>query len=201
MVVIVADESVQRQLAAANISSSITNDCLNSKFMIARYDGDQISGVCFVMGVFNVMGTEVAEKYRGRGLSHVLLADLVFECKRRNMPFLTSAFKPSNAASIKAHTKAGFVPVFTIHYNREEGKEISIILPINGAGRLAKRLSGVFDTRLGNAFFATLLWCSRPLIKTLLGFEAMPKIDLSYSVRNFEKVRDTINNHRLDTSS
>ena len=203
MTTITMNESVRRQLAAAKISPSIMNDCLNSKFMVARYDGDEIAGVCFVMGALNTMGTEVSEKYRGRGLSHELLADLVSECKKRNLHFLTGAFKPSNAASVKSHTRAGFVPAFTVNYSRKEGKEIAVMLPISKLGRIAGRLAGLFDTRPGNALFAISLWCSGPFMRILLGFDkdAVPKIDLAYSVKNFEKVADTVKTHHLDVDT
>lgn len=203
MATITINESVRRQLAAAKISPGIMNDCLNSKFMVARYDGDKIAGVCFLMGALNTIGTEVSREYRGRGLSHELLADLVSECKKRDMHFLTSAFKPSNTASVKAHTRAGFVPAFTVNYSRKEGKEIAIILPISRLGRIAGRLVGLFDTRLGNAIFALALWCSGPFMRVMLGFDkdAMPKIDLAYSVKNFEKVSDTIKTHHLGAST
>ena len=203
MVTITINESVRQQLTAAKISPGIMNDCLNSKFMVAIYDGDKIAGVCFLMGALNTIGTEVSKEYRGQGLSHALLADLVSECQKRDMHFLTSAFKPSNTASVKAHTRAGFVPVFTVNYSRKEGKEIAIILPISKLGRIAGRLVGFFDTRLGNALFALLLWCSGPLMKILLGFskDITPKIDLAYSMKNFEKVSDTIKTHHLDTAA
>lgn len=203
MVVVTISESVRHQLEVAGISPSIFDNCLNSKFMIARYDGDKIAGVCFVMGALNTMGTEVSKNYRGRGLSHELLADLVSECKKRGMHFLTGAFKPSNAASVKAHTKAGFVPVFTVNYSRKEGKEIAVILPISRLGRIAKRLVGLFDTRLGSALFALLLWCSGPLTRVLFGFsgDVAPRIDLRYSVQNFEKVADTVKTHHLDIAT
>lgn len=201
MAVIAVNESVRRQLEAAKISPGIMNDCLNSKFMIARYDGDKIAGVCFVMGALNAMGTEVSKEYRGRGLSHALLADLVSECKSRNMHFLTGAFKPSNTASVKSHTRAGFVPVFTVHYNRKQGKEIAIMLPISRLGRAARRLAGFFDTRPGNALFVFSFWCSGPLLRVLTGLgDAAPRIDLAYSLKNFEKVSDTMKIHHLDTS-
>ena len=53
---------------------------------------------------------------------------------------------------------------------------------------------GLFDTRLGNALFSILLWCSKPVMKSLLGFSngVMPDMDLLYSIKNFEKVDDTI---------
>ena len=203
MTIITISESVRHQLEVAEISPSIFDNCLNSKFMIVRYDEDKIAGVCFVMGALNTMGTEVSKKYRGRGLSHELLADLVSECKKRGMHFLTSAFKPSNTASVKAHTRAGFVPVFTVNYNRKEGKEMAIMLPISRLGRITRQLVGIFDTRLGNALFALLLWCSGPILRPLFGFsgDVVPKIDLMYSVKNFEKVADTVKTHHLDIAA
>ena len=200
MPIVTVDELVRQQLIAANISPGIMDNCFNSKFLSVAYDGDRIMGVCFVTGILNNAGTEVSDEYRGRGISHALLAELVSECKKRNMHFLTGAFKPSNIASIRVHTRAGYVPVFTVHYNHDEGKEMATILPITGGGRLVRSALRLFDTRSGNALFAVLLWCSRPLMKALLGFsrDSAPIMNLSYGVKNFEKVRDTIKRHQLD---
>lgn len=199
MAVVMIEGALAQKLARAGISEGILDNCRNSKFLVVQYDGDEIMGVCFVSGFLNNAGTEVSAKYRGRGTSRALLQELLGECRRRKMSFLTGVFKPSNAPSIRAHTGVGYVPVFTFHYSRAEGKEIVTILPLNRRGALAKRLLCVFDKRVGNAAFALFIKGTRPLLKTLLGFSAnvMPPIDLKYSLGNFEKVADTIEKHDL----
>ena len=199
MAIVRIDGALAQKLERAGISDRILDNCRNSKFLVVQYDGDEIVGVCFVSGSLNVIGTEVASRYRGRGISHALLQELTGECRRRNMPFLTGAFKPSNVPSVRAHTGAGYVPVFTFHYSRAEGKEIVVILPLNRRGALAKRLLRAFDTRMGNAAFALAVKGARPLVKALMGFSpgAMPEVDLKYSLRNFEKVAETVKKHGL----
>ena len=199
MAIVRIDGALAQKLARAGISDGIMDNCRNSKFLVVQYDGDEIMGVCFVSGLLNNAGTEVSAKYRGRGISRALLQELTGECRRKNMPFLTGVFKPSNVPSIRAHTRAGYVPVFTFHYSRAEGQEIVVILPLDRRGALAKRLLRAFDTRMGNAAFALILKGARPLLKALLGFSAdvMPPIDLRHSLRNFEKVAETIERHGL----
>ena len=199
MVIITVDEEVRRQLVSANISKGMLDTCLNSKFLTVRYDGDGIIGICCISGILNTMGTEVAEGYRGRGLSHELLSEMLYECKRRGMSFLTGVFKTTNTSSIRTHTRIGYVPVCTVHYSPEEGKEIITILPINRKGSRLLRILAVLDTRVGNSVLGLTIWCVRPLLKSLLGFSSgvMPRIDLSYCMRNFEKVKDTIKIHNL----
>ena len=200
MAVVRVDGALVKELERAGISDRILDNCRNAKFLIVRYDGEDIEGVCFVSGFLNTIGTEVTSGYRGRGISRVLLEELLDESKKRKMPFLISAFKPTNVPSIRAHTGIGCAPVFTFHYSRAEGKEIVIFLPLNGRGALVGRLLRAFDTRIGNATFALVIKGTRPLLELLLGFsaDAMPPVDLAYSLRNFEKVRDTIKKHGID---
>lgn len=200
MAAVRVDGALVKELERAGISDRILDNCRNAKFLIVRHDGEDIEGVCFVSGFLNIIGTEVAARYRGRGISRVLLEELLDESKRKKMPFLMGAFKPANVPSIRAHTGIGCAPVFTFHYSRAEGKEIVVFLPLNGRGALVGRLLRAFDTRVGNAAFALIIKGSRPLLKLLLGFsaDATPPVDLAYSLRNFEKVRDTIKKHGIE---
>ena len=200
MAVVCVDGALIKELERAGISERILDNCRNAKFLIVRHDGERIEGVCFVSGFLNTVGTEVAAGYRGRGISRVLLEELLDESKRKKMPFLTGAFKPANVPSIRAHTGIGCAPVFTFHYSRAEGKEIVVFLPLDGRGALVGRLLRAFDTRVGNAAFAVIIKGTRPLLEILLGFSAgaMPPVDLAYSLRNFEKVRDTIKRHGIE---
>ena len=142
----------------------------------------------------NVNGIEILKEFRGKGIGKKLLSEILAECKKENISFLSGVFKPSNITSIKAHTKIGYKPVFTCHYNKEEGKEIVVILPFNKKGLFMKNFMRIFNTRIGNATFALLLYLMNPFLKYLIAFssDTMPKIDLSYSLRNFEKVQDTL---------
>lgn len=199
MAVARVDGALIKKLECAGISERILDNCRNAKFLTVLYDGGDIEGVCFVSGFLNTIGTEVAARYRGRGISRILLEEMLDESKRRKMPFLTGAFKPANVPSIRAHTGIGCAPVFTFHYSRAEGKEIVVLLPLGRRGALAERLWRTFDTRAGNAAFALIIKGTRPLLKALMGFNTntIPRVDLAYSLRNFEKVSDTIKRHGI----
>ena len=136
MAVVRADGALIKELERAGISERILDNCRNAKFLTVLHDGGDVEGVCFVSGFLNTIGTEVAAKYRGRGISRALLEEMLDESKRRKMPFLTGAFKPANVPSIRAHTGIGCAPVFTFHYSRAEGKEIVVLLPLGRRGAL-----------------------------------------------------------------
>jgi len=151
--------------------------------------------------LLNVTGIEVNEKFRGKGLSEKLLDETLEECKKRKISFL-SVVKPSNVISIKLHFRIGYPPIFTSYYNKTEGKEIVVILPLNKNGHRMVKLMRIFNTRIGNAFFTLLFVILRGLLKNLITFSGskMSKIDLSYSIRNFEKVQETLKEVKLTTN-
>jgi len=49
----------------------------------------------------------------------------------------------------------------------------------------------IFDTKIGNILFSLFFVLLKPLLKNIIGLsaETMPKIDLKYSLYNFEKVK------------
>ena len=144
--------------------------------------------------MLNATGIEINEKFRGKGLSNKLLYETLEECKKRKISFLSGVIKPSNSISIKIHFRIGYTPIFTSNYNTTEGKEIVVILPLNKKGHMIVNLMKIFNTRLGNAVFSLLFLIFRGLLKNLINFSGnkMSKIDLSYSIRNFEKVQETL---------
>jgi len=152
--------------------------------------------------LLNVTGIEVNEKFRGKGLSKKLLDETLEECKKRKISFLSGVIKPSNVISIKIHFRIGYTPIFTSNNNKTEGKEIVVILPLNKNGHRIVKLMRIFNTRLGNAVFTLLLIILRGLLKNLITFSGseMSKTDFSYSIRNFEKVEDTLNEVNLTTN-
>ena len=109
-------------------------------------------------------------------------------------------FKPTNIISIKTHIKIGYKPVFTIFYNKDEGREIVVINPLNSKGKLFFNLVKVFDTKIGNGIFSFLWIIMRPFLKNLIAFpgEKIPKIDFYNSIKKFEKVEKTLKNLQFD---
>jgi len=193
MTIVYVDSGIKEELKKSNFSSGHLNNCINSKFLSIEQINSQIVGACFVGGIMNFNGIEIQKEFRGKGLGKKLLSEILAECKKENISFLSGVFKPSNITSIKAHTKIGYKPVFTCHYSKKEGKEIVVILPFNKKGLFMINFMKIFNTRIGNAMFALLLYLLKPFLKNLIAFSAnaMPEIELSYSLSNFEKVQDT----------
>ena len=194
MVIVNVDEKMKSELKCSTFSSLFLNNCLNSKFLaIEKYD-QKIIGVCFVGGLLNSNGIEILDEFQGKGLGKKLLKEIIIECNKRNISFLTGVFKPTNLISIKTHLKIGYVPLFTFFYNKVEGKEIVVILPFNKKGILLAKILTIFNIKIGNFFFALSIYLSKPFLKNIIAFsgDEIPKIDLKYSINNFEKVQTTL---------
>jgi len=202
MTIVNVTEDLKKKLKNSKFAPNFIENCVNSKFLVIEQDDSEIVGVNFVGGLLNVTGIEVNDKFRGKGLSKKLLDETLVECKKRKISFLSGVVKPSNVISIKIHFRIGYTPIFTSNYNKTEGKEIVVILPLNKNGHRMVKLMRIFNTRIGNAFFTLLLVILRGLLKNLITFSGseMSKIDLSYSVRNFEKVQDTLKEVNLTTN-
>ena len=188
------NQELKQKLQANNFSSVFLDNCYNSKFLSILQVSSHIVGVACVGGLMNHYSIELKSDYYGRGLWRKLFNEIIVECKKSNISFLTGVYKTSNLISIKIHTKLGFKPIFTSHYNKEEGKEVVIILPFNWKGKIIENLMKIFNTRIGNATFGVLFILLRPILKNIVAFteSTMPKIDLKYSINNFEKVKSTM---------
>ena len=117
MIITEIDDNIKNMLQKTGFSDSFLKSCFFSKFLVAEIIEDQIAGVTFVGGFLNLNGIEVNEKYRGKGIGKKLLNELLDECKKRNISFLSGVFKPDNKISIHMHMKIGYIPLFSIFYN------------------------------------------------------------------------------------
>ena len=196
MIVNVNDDVKNSLLNNPKFSELFVNNCLNSKFLAIEKDNSEIIGVCFIGGLLNSNGIEINEKYRGKGVGKKLVNEILNECNKREISFLTGVFKPTNIISIKTHLKIGYKPVFTIFYNENEGQEIVVINPFNKKGRIFYNLIKIFNTRIGNAVFSLLWIILRPFLKNLIAFpgDKIPQIDFINSIKKFEKVQKTLKN-------
>ena len=194
MIVNVNDNVKNSLLNNPKFSELFVNNCLNSKFLAIEKDNSEIIGVCFIGSLLNSNGIEINEKYRGKGIGKKLVNEILNECNKRKISFLTDVFKPTNIISIKTHLKIGYKPVFTIFYNENEGQEIVVINPFNKKGWLFYNLIKIFNTRIGNAAFSLLWIILRPFLKNLIAFPGnkIPKIDFINSIKKFEKVQKTL---------
>ena len=190
MTIVQITYDIESKLKNSNFSSSFIKNCLNSRFLAIKIIDSEIAGASFVGGIMNVNGIETIEKFRGQGIAKQLLSEIINESKKRNISFLLGAFKPSNIISIKMHTEIGYTPIFSFYYNKNEGREIVVILPFNKKGKLILKLLKFFNTRIGNSIFAIILMTSRPFLKHIITFDQtiMPQIDFIKSISNFEKI-------------
>jgi len=193
MVIVNVTNDLKKELELSNFSSLFLENCLNSKFLSIEKKNKKIIGACFVGGIFNSNGIEILKEFQGTGIGKKLLNEIISECQKRKINFLMGVFKPTNNISIKTHVKIGYLPLFTIFYNSDEGKEVVVILPFNLKGKLLAKFLKFFDTRLGNLIFIILFNLSRPFIKKLIAFNSknMPFLDFKYAIKNFEKVSQT----------
>jgi len=189
------NDDIKRMLRNSDFSPNFLDNLLNAKFLAVQQVDSKIVGAAFVGGVMNTYGIEISENFQGRGLWKKLYDEILRECKNRKISFLMGTFKPDNLISIKIHMKLGFIPVFTFHYNKTEGREIVIILPIGRKGRLLKNFLRIFDTRTGNCILVILLLIMRPFLRHIIAYsnDVMPSVDFWYSVCNFEKINVFLN--------
>jgi|SaaInlStandDraft_7_1057024.scaffolds.fasta_scaffold109378_2 GNAT superfamily N-acetyltransferase len=180
----------------SEFSKLFIDNCFNSKFLAIEKDNSKIIGICFVGGLLNSNGIEINEKFRGKGIAKKLLDEVLNECNKQKISFLTGVFKPTNIISIKTHLKIGYKPVFTIFYNIDEGQEIVVINPFNKKGHLFFNLMRFLNTRIGNTIFSLLWILLNPLLKNIIAFSGnkIPKIDFFNSIKKFEKVEITMKN-------
>ena len=200
MVIIHINPEIKQKLQEDNFTSVFLDNCYNSKFMSIHEVNSHIVGVAFVGGIMNHYGIELKNDYYGRGLWKKLFDEITEESKNRNISFLTGVYKTSNLISIKIQTKLGFKPIFSLHYNKHEGREIVIILPFNDKGKFVESFMRIFNTKIGNIFFSLFFVICRPFLKNIIAFSgnSMPKIDLKYSLYNFEKVKSVMKKINFD---
>ena len=194
MVIVTINEEIKQKLKQNNFSTLFLNNCHNSKFLSIHEINSKIVGVGCVGGLMNHYAIELKDEYYGRGLWRNIFNEIHTESQNRNMSFLTGVYKTTNLISIKIQTSLGFTPIFSIDYNKVEGREIVIILPFNSKGKLIKNFMKIFDTKIGNILFSLFFVLLKPLLKNIIGLsaETMPKIDLKYSLYNFEKVKSVM---------
>jgi len=186
------DSNIKKMLSKTNFGTVFLDNCFNSKFLIMEVIDGNIAGVCFVGGALNSNGIEIVENYRGQGLGTKLLNELLDECKKRKISFLTGVFKPTNKISIHTHMKIGYVPLFSVYYNEKEGMEIIVILPFNKKGKFLSKVLKIFNTRPGNFLFVIMFKLLNPFLKNLIAFDEnnISPINLSKSIKNFRKVEN-----------
>lgn len=191
MVIVAINEELKQKLQENNFSPLFLNNCYNSKFLSIYEVNSRIVGVACVGGIMNHYGIELKNEYYGRGLWRKLFNEIFSESQNRNISFLTGVYKTTNLISIKIQTSLGFVPIFSVDYSKDEGKEIVIILPFNRKGKLVANFMKIFNTKLGNVCFSLFFIICKPFLKNIIGLsgDTMPKIDLWYSLCNFEKVK------------
>lgn len=196
MTIISINNEIKELLLNTNFSQEFLDNCFHAKFLSIQQVDSKIVGAAFVGGILNFYGIELDEEFFGRGLWRKLIKEIFSECRQRKISYITGVYKESNLRSIKIHNTQKFIPLFTCHYNKKIGKEIVIIYPFTKKGNFMKSLLKFFNTRLGNIIFILIFVLIRPFLNKIISFsgDKMPEMDFFYSVRNFEKVNETIKN-------
>ena len=144
MVIVTINEEIKQKLKQNNFSTLFLNNCHNSKFLSIHEINSKIVGVGCVGGLMNHYAIELKDEYYGRGLWRNIFNEIHTESQNRNMSFLTGVYKTTNLISIKIQTSLGFTPIFSIDYNKVEGREVVIILPFNSKGKLIKKIMKIY---------------------------------------------------------
>lgn len=187
MTIINVTDEVKILLKKTKFSPDFIDIFINSNFLIVQKENDSIIGAGFIGGMFHSYGLEILEEYRGKGLGKKILYETVKECKKRNFSVITGVWKQINLAPIEMHMKIGFVPVFNLHYNEKEGREIIVIMPLNKKGQLFVKLCKIFDSKLGNLIFAIFFKLMTPFLKSLIAFsgDTISPISISSCFKNY----------------
>jgi hypothetical protein len=187
MTIINVTDEVKILLKETKFSPDFIDIFMNSDFLIMQKENDSIIGAGFIGGMFHSYGLEILEEYRGKGLGKKILYETVEECKKRNFSVITGVWKQTNLAPIGMHMKIGFVPVFNLHYNEKEGREIIVIMPLNKKGQLFVKLCKIFDSKLGNLIFAIFFKLMTPFLKSLIAFsgDTISPISISSCFKNY----------------
>lgn len=197
MVIITNKTEIQSIINDFKFTTDYMDDnCKNAKFLSVQKINSEIAGIAFVGGIMNSYGIEINEKFQGKKLSATLFEEIIKECKKRKISFLTGVYKNTNIKSYKVHSKFGFLPVFSVYYNKREGREIVVIFPINKNGQFLKNIIKFFDTRVGNLIFCLLFSLMKSFLKQIIAMpsEKISKLNLIDSIKNFEKTDVTIKN-------
>ncbi len=191
MVIVNVTEEIKQLIKKINYGDSHLNNCLNSEFLGIEKENEKIIGTGFVGGIFHSYGIEILEEFRGKGIAKRLLAEIINECKQRNFSLISGVFKPTNLVSVKMHMKVGFIPVFNIYYNTQEGREIIVILPLNKKGLFFIKLCKFFDSKFGNLIFAVSFKLMTSFLKNLIAFsgESISPISISQCFKNFKPTK------------
>jgi len=191
MVIVNVTEEIKKLIKKINYSDQFIDNCLNSEFLGIEKENEKIIGTGFVGGILHSYGIEILEEFQGKGIAKRLLAEIIKECKQRNFSLISGVFKPTNIVSVKLHMKVGFIPVFNIYYNTQEGREIIVILPLNKKGLFFIKLCKLFDSKFGNLIFAVSFKLMTSFLKNLIAFstDSISTISISQCFKNFKPTK------------
>jgi len=191
MVIVNVTEEIKKLIKKSAHSDQFIDICLNSEFFGIEKENEKIIGTGFVGGVLHSYGIEILEEFRGKGIAKRLLTEIIKECKQRNFSLISGVFKPTNLISVKLHMKVGFIPVFNVFYNKKEGREIIVILPLNKRGIFFVKLCKLFDSKFGTLIFAVSFKLLTPFLKNLIAFSenSISTISVSQCFKNFKPTK------------
>jgi len=194
MKIIKPTQVLKNTLIEMEMDSNFVNTFLNADFLVIEEIEEKVAGLAGVGGLFHIGGIFVKKEFRGKGIARKLNFERDKELKKRGYSFFigTTFIKNPNAKEISNILKDRKArPVFAFNYY--DGFVTTIyIQEFNWKGKLTGKLLNFFNTKFGTAVLALILKISQPFWKNMFLAESSsyPKINLSYSVKNFYKIEN-----------
>jgi len=192
MKIIKPDPSLKQRLMELDAEKNLLKTMLNSKFLVIEEKDKEIIGVAGVGGLFHIGIIFVKAEYRGTGLGSKLNAAREKEIIKRGYSFFigTTYRKNPTAKPISRLLETRKArPVFAFNYY--EGFITTLyIQEFNWKGRFLGKFLNFFNSKFGTLCLAILLKTTQRFWGNLFLLESQdqPSINISYSVKNFQKI-------------
>ena len=197
MRIITLTQTMKQSLLEMDMDANFVNTFLNVDFLVIEEDKGKITGLAGVGGLFHIGGIFVKKEFRGKGIARKLNQVRDQELKKRGYSFFigTTFTKNPNSKEISNILKDRKArPVFAFSYY--DGFITTIyIQEFNWKGKFLGKLLGFFNTKFGTAVLALFLKTAKPFWNNMFLADASsyPKINLSYSIKNFKKIENKFN--------
>ena len=108
--------------------TSLQND--HTIYLSALMDG-VVAGYCgctYVLDEAEITNVAVEEEYRGKGMGHLLVTELVKRCSKKGINHILLEVRSSNQPAIRLYQKAGFAAESVRKNFYEQPKEDAIVM-------------------------------------------------------------------------
>lgn len=192
MKVIESDESLYSKLVETGAEPSFIKAFLNSDFLVIEEKDDKIIGVAGVGGIFHVGVIFVVKEHRGKGLGEELNLVRDNQVRERRYSFFigTTYHKNPTAKPISyLLQKRKARAVFSFNYY--EGFITTLFIQeFNWKGKILGKFLDFFNIKFGTFCMAVILKLTKKIWNQMFLVESTksPKINICYSVKNFQKI-------------